>query len=88
MLLRSICHQLSNQADKFDLLAIILLFSRHLAHPNFSGHNKIWLEQEIGEHCPRMPPMATGLAYSSEAFSKPRSFNCCLLFRSSERFLV
>ena len=26
MLLRSICHQVSNQADKFDLLAIILLF--------------------------------------------------------------
>jgi len=28
ILLRSICHQVSNQADKFDLLAIILLFCR------------------------------------------------------------
>jgi len=26
MLLRSICHQVSNQSDKLDLLAIILLF--------------------------------------------------------------
>jgi len=31
MLLRSICHQVSNQADKFDLLAIISLFCRRLA---------------------------------------------------------
>jgi len=32
MLLRSICHQVSNQADEFDLLVIFFfLFSRRLA---------------------------------------------------------
>jgi len=31
-LLRSICQEVSNQADKFDLLAIILLFCRRFAH--------------------------------------------------------
>jgi len=31
MLLHSIYHQVSNQADKFDLLLIIFLFSQRLA---------------------------------------------------------
>jgi len=28
---------------------------------DFSGRNKILRAQKIGEHCPRMPPLATGL---------------------------
>jgi len=31
LLFRSVCHQVSNQADKLDLLAIFI-FSRHFAH--------------------------------------------------------
>jgi len=28
---------------------------------NFSGHNKILGLQKIGDHCPRMIPLTTGL---------------------------
>jgi len=49
MLLRSICHQVSNQADKFDLLAIIFLLSRRFAHL-YLAHPKHFVIKVLRRH--------------------------------------
>jgi len=52
MLLRSIYHQVSNQADKFDLLLVIFLFSRrfdllYLYHRKHFVIKVLWRHKKV-----------------------------------------